>query len=323
MAGFSNSPLSIRKYPNYLDHMGQDVPYNITIPTTINLNHWYLVDLLSLPIYYRNITCVVDNDKLVKRTKRKDVANYFLVNDHVFCILIRDRYTEQQIHSLAEGTSAIFVSCLRHSLVDVFDRCNVPVYPMPYKSGSHLSLADFENYYEPTEKDISVFFSGRHAVRPSRIGHAKWIITSIPDSVIYFLTEGIEALSSTEYLSYMRRAKIAWCPRSVWALPDKDCNSVTVKEVEAMRCGAMVLKPPIGVKEPAERIQGTHFTEYKNDGSDLLEKINYYLEHDEERKEIAHNGRLWWEKNCTLLARASFYLRSCLKAMGEIESPTQ
>jgi spore maturation protein CgeB len=38
------------------------------------------------------------------------------------------------------------------------------------------------------------------------------------------------------------------------------------------------------------------YIKVKNDLSDLEEKVDYYLKHDEEREEIAHNGLEYFNK---------------------------
>jgi len=316
---FSGSALSYIGYLDSLDSIGSDA-YTITIPRNESLSSWYLVDLLCLPIYYKNVKCIIDNEKIEKIIgANKDISRHFLVNDHPFLTIMDDRFTKDEIDVWSQGMSALFIVCLRNSILNFFVDCKMPIYPMPYKSGFRLPLAAFESYSDPVERDISVFFSGRHSVRPSRRTFGKTIAATIPDSVIHFLSQGIEPFTGNQYISYLKRSKIAWCPRSIWAPPDRDCNSVSGKEVEAMRCGAMILKQPIGTQEVAERTCGIHFVEYKNDSSDLIEKIEYYLEHDEERESIALNGKQLWEKHYSLLARANFYIQSCLKAIGEMD----
>jgi len=77
----------------------------------------------------------------------------------------------------------------------------------------------------------------------------------------------------------------------------------------------LVIRHPIGVIETEPRIDRKHYVEIQNDDSDLLELLYYYLEHDDERKEIAHNGRLWYERNGSPTARAYHIVESLKKVI--------
>ncbi len=111
-------------------------------------------------------------------------------------------------------------------------------------------------------------------------------------------------LSPEEYINIMARAKIIWCPRTVRGTPNHEENSTSSKEYEAMCLGICIVKNPIGVAEVEKRLPGTHYAKIKNNNSDLIDVLNYYLDHDEEREKIAKNGRLWYERNASAQARA-------------------
>lgn len=324
---FTNSPLRHIGYLDALPTVGnKDTQYTIVIPENTGLLPWLSRDFLALPIYYKNIECVVDQKKIAQKLPEKHHEHpsvYFLVNDSIFYMDASDRpieHWEQWVPLVSSYCTAMFVFALRSSTEFIFENCTIPVFPLTIKNGVYISLPYMEYCHSLNrEKDIPIFFQGRHAVRVSR-KKVGWKIKQIfPDARIGFL-DGGESLSSQEYIDLMSRSKIAWCPRSIWSIPEHDCNGVTGKEMEAMCLQCMIMKHPLGITEAEERIPGIHFVEYKNDNSDLIEKLHYYLEHDDEREEIAHNGRLWWERNGSVLGRSSFMIKKCLQAMGE--SPT-
>lgn len=317
-------------YLDVLSTIGnKDVQYTIVIPENTGFIPWLSRDFLSLPIYYKNIECVVDEKKIIQKLSEASKephghpSSYFLVNDSIFYMDASDRpidHWEQWVPLVSSYCTAMFVFALRSSTEFIFENCTIPVFPLPTKSGFHISLPYIEYCHSLNrEKDIPIFFQGRHAVRVARKHAAKVILRNFPDSYIGFL-DGGESISSQEYIDLMSRSKIVWCPRSIWSHPESDCNTPSGKEVEAMCLQCMIMKHPLGVTEAEERIPGIHFVEYENDSSDLIEKLHYYLEHDDEREEIAHNGRLWWERNVSTLGRSSFMIKKCLQAMGE--SPT-
>lgn len=325
---FCNSPLNLLAYTDSLSFFGnKDKKYTIILPENEEIITWYTRDMFVLPSYYENVECFVDSKKIMSKLKDTNLlpCTFFLVNDSLFLTHIHDRPItnwEQWVPYCAKYCTAFFVYALRHSTHFIFDDCPIPVFPLPNTSGGKIEKPHIEYCHSlKKKKDIPIFFNGRTAVRRSRKGVGTEILRNFPDAHIKFLDSG-EALSSRDYVDLMNRSKIVWSPRSVWSAPDDNCNCPPQREFEAMCLESMVIKHPIGTTEPEERIPGVHFVEYNNDNADLIEKLHYYLDHDDERKEIAHNGRLWWERNCSPLARSSFMLKSCLQAMGELCDPS-
>ena len=93
---------------------------------------------------------------------------------------------------------------------------------------------------------------------------------------------------------------------------------MTSREIDAMCLEVMIMRPPNGLIETEPRLPGVHFAEVTNDHADLVDKMKYYLDHDEERKKIAYNGRLWYERNATIIARAN-HIFKCVKSVLEVE----
>ena len=291
--------------------------------------------LMILPLFYDDVSVVCNNELLTKKVshiltdapfianKNNSLANLFIVDDSVFMILNTDTPTVNHhlwIPYYSQFVSGIFMLCNRYSTSFLFDDFDVPVLPLTIKSDPSVPLLSFEHDAHSKsmtiKKDISVFFHGRYGTRIARNHFAKMIQrhianTHIQDSGDYKVLPGLE------YVDLMSRSKIVWCPRSVKSEPDHNCNAVTARECEAMCLECLVVRPSIGITETEDRISGVHFVEIQNDSSDLIEKLQYYLEHDDERKEIAHNGRLWWERNCSAIARAKQIYSDCLKIMKE------
>ncbi len=72
---------------------------------------------------------------------------------------------------------------------------------------------------------------------------------------------------------------------------------------EAMGCGALLLTEANTELEELGLYGGKHFVTYQN-GDDLIQKIDYYLQNDNERNSIAINGQLEVLKNHTYKKRA-------------------
>ncbi len=290
--------------------------------------------LIALPVFYDNVSVICNDDLLTKKVshilanaphmanKNNKLVSLFAIDDHIFMIVSTDRpvvNSHQWIPYYAQYVSGFFVFCHRHSTSYIFDNCGVPVFPLSGIQEPNMSLLDFERDTHSKSmtitKDISVFFRGRYNTRLPRKFLARQIQEHITNAHISNSGDH-KSLPTQDYVDLMCRSKIAWCPRSVKSPPDFECNASTGREFEAMCLECLVVRPSIGTIETEERVPGVHFVEIKNDSSDLIEKLRYYLEHEDERKEIAHNGRLWWERNCSTIARANQIYSDCLKATG-------
>lgn len=291
--------------------------------------------LMILPVFDNNVSVVCDNDILRAKVshilsdrprmanKNGGLQNLFMIDDHVFLIVDTDNPTrgcDKWIPYYSKYVSAFFVACHRHSTLYIFDGCSIPVFPLGL--GHDLSVPglpfEYRAHYTAmtTERDISVFFRGRYNTRLTRKIFSGKIQKAIPDTCISNSGDH-KRMHGEKYIRLMGRSKIAWCPRSVKAPPDYECNSVTGRDSEAMCLECLVVRPSIGIIEVEKRVAGVHFVEYENDGSNLIEKLRYYLEHNDERKEIAHNGRLWWERNWSTVARAQQIFADCLEAIKQ------
>jgi hypothetical protein len=313
---------------NYLGDPNKN--YVITLPVHKRLNIYIRV-FFCAQYYFRNVSVIVDHDKIAANIpslhvdmthKNNTISSFFMVNDHLFMVVDTDHPIENWqawIPHYSAKCSAFFVAVLRTTSQFIFDNCPIPVHPFPNVCGPWLgtSEAAFEYYHSlGLEKTIPIYFHGRFKVRPSRKAIGRTIRTHFPEAQIEF-REFTGEINPEEYIKHMSKAKIAWCPKSEKCVSGHECNAVTGKEIEAMCLEAMVLKPTPCVLEVEERIAGVHFVEINTHSLDIVEKIQYYLDHDDERKEIAHNGRLYWERNLSPWARTNFMLTKCIEAMGE------
>jgi hypothetical protein len=301
-------------------------------------NHARCLHLLE--VYEDNVTVINDDGSLINsipKPVKMGNANggypcFFSVNNFLFFIIDCDDMTINHVEWVKyyeeHGVSAYFCVVRRRSTEFVFEKCNIPVFSICPAAGRRyfhwkpeerknrmIEYVNFENNYHSISmyknKDIPVFFSGSYNHRPVRVRRSEKIMREIPESVIM----NIGNLTEQQYIEHMCRAKIAWCPRSAWAEPDHECNGTSPREFEAMALEVLVIRPPIGVIETETRVDGVHYVEVSNDDHDLIDKIKYYLDHDDERKTIARNGRLWWEHNSSCTARAYDLFKKCLSVV--------
>lgn len=93
-----------------------------------------------------------------------------------------------------------------------------------------------------------------------------------------------------EWIKIYSAAKIVFCSHYHDPSGNVPCYQVSPRVFEAMACGAFVLvdnQRDLGLLLK----DGKHLAVYK-DVNDLRDKAAYYLQHEEERKRIAENGRV-------------------------------
>ena len=288
--------------------------------------------LYSLPIYRDDVIAIPDDGQLVDRIPIRPTragiyyTDFFLLDDELFMVQINDdpylAWEEWTEHYKKAGVRGFFVTNRRFSYEEELQKCGVPILTiigMPdIRSGPIKEWeTNAHSLAMTTEHDISVFFSGKFKRRIIRL----LIAAGLQDRVdAVFIVDNKDPnrtgiMSSKEYMHTMARSKIVWCPRSIVSYPDGKCHSVTAKEYEAMIMEKLVLKEAICQFETEPRESGIHFVEYNSNGSDIVEIVEYYLAHEDERREIAHNGRLWWERNGSTPARACHIYDSALQVL--------
>lgn len=149
------------------------------------------------------------------------------------------------------------------------------------------------------ERDIDIVFSGSYGYGREERQEAMLHLLNNKIKLIHGGSEGGDHFSVEEYSERYKRAKLALSFSRA-----RGMNVVNARPFEAMNCGAMLLE-----QESLELAKlYTPYVDYVpwTDKDDLLKKVNYYLEHDDECKRIADNGckkthelysaKTFWEK---------------------------
>jgi len=281
-----------------------------------------------------NVTIVEGHDRIAARipewteetgvrmhNKNQSHSSFFMVNDHVFMMVNNDcphAFASEWIPYYAEKCSAFFVLQYRFSTIPLFENAPIPVFPLPMQFHPTIPgwyLEQQSRLALDRERDIPIFFSGRKTVRARREEIFKMLPQHYPKAILNDVQRNM--LTPRDYCDFMCRAKIAWCPRSVYCNPDREENGITSKECDAMCAQAMVIRHALHVKETEPRTAGVHFVEIEPEEEDLLAKLEYYLSNDGEREEIAYNGRRWYERNWSPTAQSHYLVNRCFEAMGE------
>lgn len=174
------------------------------------------------------------------------------------------------------------------------------VHPLPFSS------VCFDLQDDIKEKTIDVFcvFGLTHQIRKNirdllrsdeRLKKYK-IIANVNDC-------GDRMFGYQGYLEQMAQAKINITARGH--------GIDTVRKWETLTYSGLVLADKLPQIVPNDYEDGKHIVYYQNDLSDLVDKIIYYLEHDEERKKIGEAGRAHTFKYHTSIRRAEYFLSIC------------
>jgi len=146
------------------------------------------------------------------------------------------------------------------------------------------------------ERKQDVVFVGTYQGREYRMKTLKFLIDN-KVNLFYGGSECYDHLSTEDYAEKYKTAKIAL---SFNNLPNANLTNARVFEV--MSCGALLMEQK---SEETEKlyIPGVDYVEW-TDEIDLLNKIKYYLEHEDERKKIADSGH---KKTIELYSAKTFW----------------
>ena len=252
-------------------------------------------------------------------------ASFFWVNEHVFMIVDADRPTKNYkawtSYYEDQGVAGFFVFCNRKSTQFIFENCSIPVFPCnfpPYYQFPQDTLEEAHANLLEREKNISVFYRGKPKHNDIRVKWAKVIQDTIPNAHSINNSKGDntgQGIKIPEYVDLMSRAKIAWIPKSCLCPPYEHENVSIARDAEAMCLEALVLRNPLSEIQRVPKLPGVHYVEYAEDCSDLIDKIRYYLEHEDERKQITTNARIYYERYGSPLGRAKLIFKDCLSVI--------
>lgn len=134
------------------------------------------------------------------------------------------------------------------------------------------------------ERNIDVIFLGSYGLgREERQFYLKHLLNN-GIKLICGGSEGRDHFSTRDYAEGYQRAKIALSFSKAHGM-----NVVNARPFEAMSCGAMLLEQQSPELEKLY-IKGVDYVEWTNE-DDLLQKVRYYLEHEDERIKIAQSGQ--------------------------------
>ena len=237
-----------------------------------------------------------------------DPGLFFIINDHLFMI-DHGEYTGHRASWLISKyvTKDILAGIFIEQMDEKLDisTSKIPLLPLAYGTKQPLLWLNqgiYHNLGLTETKKYSVHFIGNLGTNKERKKHAK-LIAEIPNSKIEDRGNS-KRMSFDEYMLDMTAAKIIWCPPGG--------RPKTHREIEALCCEIAVMMPYQGIKEQENLIPDVHYICIKNDYSDVKEKVQLYLDHPVLAK-IAHNGRLWYERNASDNARAKYILDTTLE----------
>ncbi len=151
-------------------------------------------------------------------------------------------------------------------------------------------------------RDIDIVFSGSYGLGREERQSSMLHLLDNGIKLVHGGSEGRDHFTTEEYADRYKRSKLALSFSKAHGI-----NVVNARPFEAMNCGAMLLEQQS--PELARLfIPGVDYVEWTTN-DDLLEKVRYYLDHDEERETIARNG----QKKCEELYSAKKFWETCLK----------
>ena len=203
----------------------------------------------------------------------------------------------------------------KRELVNIRDTLynNPKIYPLPF-SCPYQAFPEIDD----TEKEIDLFMlcGNTHTLRVQTV---KKILSMDLEKKGYKIHVGIDngiqphgyvipPLQSWEnYIRLISKSRIGIAVRG-WG---RD----TIRRWEIPAFNTMMLECDCGLITPNPYVDGITCVRFREDLSDIGEKITYYLEHDDERKEIARLGHEHLLKYHTNEKRAQYFIDIIEKAL--------
>lgn len=277
---------------------------------------WSLNSRKDVTVFQDFIPCLPRLRQLGISDNNAKLGGYFSVNGNVFLILDTDRphvNLERWLDYYKSAVKGFFLCSYYKDLKEVFDKSHVKVFPC-FGAGRSIDNDLITNKLPNRSiyKDIPIFFRGKFKHNIQRPDLCKMVKTHFPDS--YIEDSSYDYIDPDLYFNLLQRAKIVWEPPTVPSF-NPSCQPFCLREREAMCVESLCVRQPIDVFTPEEVVAGEHFVEVKRDNSNLIEVLEKYLFDEDERLRIARNGRLFFEKNCTSIARATYLLEKCISVI--------
>lgn len=152
----------------------------------------------------------------------------------------------------------------------------------------HLLLwaVNTDKYYKQNiEKTVDVMCSAHSGANHPNRYKLKRIIYKMKD-----INSFLDGIYFDEYIEKINQSKI-------FATCNIQNAALNGRYSEVLACGTFLLATRPEDLERGGYKDGEHLVIYKNDFSDLEDKIRYFLKHDKEREEIAANGMKHVRKN--------------------------
>lgn len=146
-------------------------------------------------------------------------------------------------------------------------------------------------------RDIDVVFSGSYGLGREERQETLQHLLDNEVKLVVGGSEGRDHFSTEEYANRYKRAKLALSFSKAHGI-----NVVNARPFEVLNCGAMLLEQD----SPELAKLYTPYVDYVpwTTNDDLLQKVRYYLTHEEERLLIAHNG---YQKTQELYSAHAFW----------------
>lgn len=244
-----------------------------------------------------------------------DNGLFFMVNNFLFMI-------DHGEHTGNRGAWIIGKYVNPHQLAGIFieqmdkgldtRQSKIPIIPLAYgikQPSLWLNQGTYHDLGLHGPKKYSIHFLGNYSTNKRREREAK-IIQKISGSRIEHVGKS-RRLTFDEYMRDMAMSRMVWNPPGG--------RPKTHREIEAMCCEIAVVMPEQKIEEQENVIPDTHYICIKPDYSDVKSKVEYYLRDPDQLAEIAHNGRMWYERNASDNARAKYIHDQALKIIAKVK----
>lgn len=288
---------------------------NLYTLATANRANVYRDEDAGFPIAKRILELNRIRNSIKHERPAYDKGLFFMIDGFLFMIDHGEKVGSRAAwiigkHVNSHQLAGIFIEQMDQEL-DI-SKSKIPILPLAYgvkQSSMWLNQGVYHDLGLHGPKKYSAHFIGNFGTNKKRQREAK-IIEKIPGSKILHKGKS-QRLSFDEYMRDMAMSRMVWNPPGG--------RPKTHREIEAMCCEIAVAMPDQRTIEQETLVPDEHYICIKNDYSDAREKMQHYLGQPVELARIAHNGRMWYERNASDHARAKYIHEKALEIIARIK----
>lgn len=288
---------------------------NLYTLAVVNRANVYRDEEVGFPIARKIEQLDKIRDKMKGERPAFDKGLFFMVNNFLFMIDHGEHVNNRGAWIIGkyvkpQQLAGIFMEQMEKRAD--YKKSNIPILPLAYGTKQPSLWLNQHVYHDlglNGPKKHSVHFIGCFSTNNKQRNAFAKQLSKIPNAKIENRSAS-KRVDFDEYMRDMAASQIVWCPPGG--------RPKTHREIEAYCCEIAVMMPKQNIIEQEVVKPDVHYICIKDDYSDASQQVEKYLNDPDALKNIARNGRLWYERNASDVSRAKYIHEKCLKIIARL-----